>query len=197
MWECLYDRGCVPSCSGTGMSSRERKMWLVPREVRRLLEIPVWVCDMDDERGVVKDNRFTSLAVGAEIMGLVKVAWWQHVSWRDLNGGSAGWCVCTFLMNAAMSFSMLYFSRAWVAHSTASCCMSSDMSAFLITAFLSDMVALGNQNTVEDSSSSSQAQFFSLSLSLSHTHTHTDRLCPPPPPQRPCGCHHRWIQMIV
>lgn len=48
----------------------------------------------------------------------------------------------TFLMNAAMSFSMLYFSRACVAHSTASCCMSSDMSAFLITAFLSDMVAL-------------------------------------------------------
>ena len=36
-----------------------------------------------------------------------------------------------------MSFSMLYFSMAWVAQSTASCCMSSDMSAFLITAFLS------------------------------------------------------------
>lgn len=39
-----------------------------------------------------------------------------------------------------MSFSMLYFSMAWVAQSTASCCMSSDMSAFLITAFLSVMV---------------------------------------------------------
>lgn len=63
-------------------------------------------------------------------------------------------CGFTFLMYAAMSFSMLYFSRACVAHSTASCCMSSDMSAFLITAFLSDMVALGNQNTAEDSSSS-------------------------------------------
>lgn len=42
-----------------------------------------------------------------------------------------------------MSFSMLYFSMAWVAQSTASCCMSSDMSAFLITAFLSVMVADG------------------------------------------------------
>lgn len=46
----------------------------------------------------------------------------------------------TFLMYAAMSFSMLYFSMACVAQSTASCCMSSDMSAFLITAFLSVMV---------------------------------------------------------
>ncbi|TNN66050.1 hypothetical protein EYF80_023678 [Liparis tanakae] len=44
------------------------------------------------------------------------------------------------LAQAAMSFSMLYFSMAWVAQSTASCCMSSDMSAFLITAFLSVMV---------------------------------------------------------
>lgn len=35
---------------------------------------------------------------------------------------------------------MLYFSMACVAQSTASCCMSSDMSAFLITAFLSVMV---------------------------------------------------------
>lgn len=40
-----------------------------------------------------------------------------------------------------MSFSILYFSMAWVAQSTASCCMSSDMSAFLITAFLSVMPA--------------------------------------------------------
>lgn len=64
-------------------------------------------------------------------------------SWRCVSS-------TTFLMNAAMSFSMLYFSRACVAHSTASCCMSSDMSAFFITAFLSDMVALGNQNTAED-----------------------------------------------
>lgn len=40
-----------------------------------------------------------------------------------------------------MSFSMLNFSIACVAKSTASCCMSSDMSAFLITAFFSDMLA--------------------------------------------------------
>lgn len=33
-----------------------------------------------------------------------------------------------------MSFSMLYFSRATVAISTASCCISSLMSTFLITA---------------------------------------------------------------
>ena len=39
-----------------------------------------------------------------------------------------------FLMNAAMSFSMLYFSSASDAVAIASCCMSSDMSAFLITA---------------------------------------------------------------
>jgi hypothetical protein len=42
-------------------------------------------------------------------------------------------------MKAAMSFSMLYFSMAWVATSTASCCISSVMSAFLITAFRSDI----------------------------------------------------------
>merc|ERR1712064_56486 len=47
----------------------------------------------------------------------------------------------SFLMKAAMSFSMLYFSSAWVAQSTASCCISSDMSAFLITAFLSDILS--------------------------------------------------------
>lgn len=45
-----------------------------------------------------------------------------------------------------MSFSMLYFSMAWVAQSTASCCMSSDMSAFLITAFLSVMVSKGDED---------------------------------------------------
>ena len=40
-----------------------------------------------------------------------------------------------------LTFSMLYFESAWEAQSTASCCMSSDMSAFLITAFLcSDML---------------------------------------------------------
>ena len=48
----------------------------------------------------------------------------------------------TFLTYAAMSFSMLYFSRACVAQSTASCCMSSDMSAFFTTALRSDMVSV-------------------------------------------------------
>lgn len=43
----------------------------------------------------------------------------------------------SFLMYAAMSFSMLNFSIACVAHSTASCCISSVISAFFITAFLS------------------------------------------------------------
>lgn len=57
----------------------------------------------------------------------------------------------TFLMYAAMSFSMLYFSMACVAQSTASCCMSSDMSAFLITAFLSVM-APENVETNKDQS---------------------------------------------
>lgn len=37
-------------------------------------------------------------------------------------------------MLAAMSFSMLYFSSAVLAMSTESCCISSDMSAFLIIA---------------------------------------------------------------
>lgn len=40
-------------------------------------------------------------------------------------------------MYAAMSFSMLNRSMAWLAQSTASCCISSDMSAFLITALRS------------------------------------------------------------
>ena len=40
----------------------------------------------------------------------------------------------------SVTFSMLYFSSAWEAQSTASCCMSSDISAFLITAFRSDIV---------------------------------------------------------
>lgn len=51
-----------------------------------------------------------------------------------------------------MSFSMLYFSMACVAQSTASCCMSSDMSAFLITAFRSDIVTLQweHRSTADD-----------------------------------------------
>jgi len=40
-------------------------------------------------------------------------------------------------MYAAMSFSMLNFSRACVAHSIASLCISSDISAFLMTALRS------------------------------------------------------------
>ena len=57
---------------------------------------------------------------------------------------SPSWC------RAAMSFSMLYFSMACVAQSTASCCMSSDMSAFLITAFLSVMAEEEEEEEEED-----------------------------------------------
>ena len=39
-----------------------------------------------------------------------------------------------------MSFSILYFSNAWVAHSIESCCISSNILTFLITAFWSHMV---------------------------------------------------------
>ena len=46
----------------------------------------------------------------------------------------------SFLMNAAISFSILNFSKAWVEISIASCYMSSDISAFLTTAFLSAIV---------------------------------------------------------
>jgi hypothetical protein len=41
------------------------------------------------------------------------------------------------------TFSMLYLDSASDATSTASCCMSSDMSAFLITAFLCSAIVLG------------------------------------------------------
>uniref|UniRef100_A0A2S2R9H4 Uncharacterized protein n=1 Tax=Sipha flava TaxID=143950 RepID=A0A2S2R9H4_9HEMI len=41
--------------------------------------------------------------------------------------------------NRIITFSILYFSSAWVAQSTASCCISSDISAFLITALRSDI----------------------------------------------------------
>ncbi len=45
------------------------------------------------------------------------------------------------------TFSILYFSKAWDAQSTASCCISSDISAFLITAFRSAMwYKLGSTN---------------------------------------------------
>lgn len=46
----------------------------------------------------------------------------------------------SFFMYAATSFSMLYLARAWDAMSTASCCISSDISAFLITAFLCSVI---------------------------------------------------------
>lgn len=49
----------------------------------------------------------------------------------------------SFLMNAAISFSMLYRSSAWDAQSTASCCMSSAMSEFLITALRSAIGCAG------------------------------------------------------
>uniref|UniRef100_A0A7G3AE33 Putative conserved plasma membrane protein n=1 Tax=Lutzomyia longipalpis TaxID=7200 RepID=A0A7G3AE33_LUTLO len=45
----------------------------------------------------------------------------------------------SFFIKAAISFSILYFSRACVAQSTASCCISSLISAFLITALRSDI----------------------------------------------------------
>ncbi|PAV62232.1 hypothetical protein WR25_00810 [Diploscapter pachys] len=41
-----------------------------------------------------------------------------------------------------LSFLVTHFSSACVAQSMASCCMSSDMSAFLITAFLSTIFLL-------------------------------------------------------
>ena len=45
-----------------------------------------------------------------------------------------------------LTFSMLYFSKACVAQSTASCCISSDMSAFLITAFRSAILVKSSHN---------------------------------------------------
>lgn len=48
--------------------------------------------------------------------------------------------VISFKSESKHTFSILYFSRAWVAQSTASCCISSDISAFFITAFLSDIL---------------------------------------------------------
>ena len=42
----------------------------------------------------------------------------------------------SYIFHSPLAFSMLYFDRAIEATSTASCCMASDMSAFLITAFL-------------------------------------------------------------
>ena len=43
----------------------------------------------------------------------------------------------------SLTFSMLYFDKAWDAQSTASCCISSDMSAFFITAFLCSVIFCG------------------------------------------------------
>ena len=47
---------------------------------------------------------------------------------------------CTGQVQLLLTFSMLNFSKAWVAKSTASCCISSFMSAFLMTAFRSDIL---------------------------------------------------------
>ena len=44
------------------------------------------------------------------------------------------------LCDRTRTFSMLYFANACEAQSTASCCMLSDMSAFLITAFLCSVI---------------------------------------------------------
>lgn len=49
----------------------------------------------------------------------------------------------SFALCPCLTFSMLNFSKACVAKSTASCCISSFMSAFLITAFRSDMFVVG------------------------------------------------------
>lgn len=78
----------------------------------------------------------------------------------------------TFLMCAAMSFSMLYFSSACVAHSTESCCISSDMSAFLITAFRSPMAVCGERSPARRCGSSSPT-------------------CSRPGPAELCGCSPR------
>lgn len=72
----------------------------------------------------------------------------------------------TFLMYAAMSFSMLYFSMACVAQSTASCCMSSDMSAFLITAFLSVIMLEGGEYYI--------SYIIRIHIPPIHTHTHQE-----------------------
>lgn len=144
-----------------------------PQEEWKQLEIPGRVCTMNDTQDgwwvstkitlhhllqshhckicqFNRNNRFWS-QVSRWKLHCVNLV--RELSWREDVWCASSWFF-TFLMYAAISFSMLYFSRACVAHSTASCCMSSDMSAFLITAFLSDMVALGNRNTAEDSSSS-------------------------------------------
>ena len=50
--------------------------------------------------------------------------------------------LCRVLPPRSLTFSMLYLDRACDAQSTASCCMSSDMSAFLITAFLCSVMVV-------------------------------------------------------
>merc|ERR1712087_596729 len=65
-----------------------------------------------------------------------------EVAAHDAVPGGVVLLVELLLDEGAMSFSMLYFSRACVAQSTASCCMSSAMSAFLITALRSVILAV-------------------------------------------------------
>lgn len=98
------------------------------------------------ENGFSKTTCSTTLAKKKKIRSYWKKILSHNESSLPLRCTGWSWkCAVTFLINAAMSFSMLYFSRACVAHSTASCCMSSDMSAFLITAFLSVMVAVAEK----------------------------------------------------
>lgn len=54
-----------------------------------------------------------------------------------------------FLMYAAMSFSMLNFSKATLAQSIASCCISSFISACLITAFLSAVDIINSKKLIQ------------------------------------------------
>ena len=98
-----------------------------------------WLC------GTV--HAFNQIWTGERPLGPGRSRWsvWFRVS-RDCRSSSprcqVGLC---FLSNSSLiwvatSFSILYFSNAWVAHSTKSCCISSNISAFLIVAFWSHMV---------------------------------------------------------
>merc|ERR1719329_376117 len=82
-----------------------------------------------------EDGDLTEIEVD-EVLGLVGDVG-TEVSTNDTMPGGVVLLVELFLEKAAISFSMLNFSRAWVEISIASCCISSDISAFLTTAFLS------------------------------------------------------------
>ena len=105
-------------------------------EVLRLVR-NVRACVFKSEESVSVDRATVALAAGApplrDVHGpKLRPTMQCHVGLYFLSN--------SFLMKAAMSFSMLNFSRACDAQSTASCCMSSDMSAFLITALRSAML---------------------------------------------------------